>query len=114
MKKIKNIKGQALVEFVLILPIIILILFIIIDFSNVYYKKNKLEETLDDVVLLITNKKEQQIKSILDKDITYKNVNEGKYTKVIVYEQVKLITPFSNIAIDNPYTIKSERVILSE
>ena len=46
----RNSKGQALVEFVIILPIILMILFIIIDFSNIFYQKNHLESTLNDVV----------------------------------------------------------------
>ena len=50
-----NNKGQALVEFILIFPIIVLILCIIIDFSNVFVSENKLENKLDDVIYLIRN-----------------------------------------------------------
>ena len=53
-----NNKGQALVEFILIFPIIVLILCIIIDFSNVFVSENKLENKLDDVIYLIRNNKE--------------------------------------------------------
>ena len=38
-----NRKGQALVEFVLILPIFIMILFSIVDFGMIFNKKNELE-----------------------------------------------------------------------
>ena len=38
-----NRKGQALVEFVLILPIFILMLFAIVDFGMILSKKNELE-----------------------------------------------------------------------
>ena len=48
-QKIKN-KGQALVEFVIILPIIMIIIFVIIDFSNVFYQKNNLESIMNSVV----------------------------------------------------------------
>ena len=37
----KNNKGQALVEFVIILPIIIMILFIVIDFAFVFIAEMK-------------------------------------------------------------------------
>ena len=48
-QKVKN-KGQALVEFVIILPIIMIIIFVIIDFSNVFYQKNNLESIMNSVV----------------------------------------------------------------
>ena len=61
-----NNKGQALVEFILIFPIIVLILCIIIDFSNVFVSENKLENKLDDVIYLIRNNKENDIINIAD------------------------------------------------
>ena len=45
-----NRKGQALVEFVLILPIFILILFAVIDFGMILNKKNELENNSVDIV----------------------------------------------------------------
>ena len=50
-----NRKGQALVEFVLILPVMILILFTIYDFGNLLVSKNKLENTCTDVARLVRN-----------------------------------------------------------
>ena len=44
-----NRKGQALIEFVLILPIFILILFATVDFGLILSKKNELENTSVDV-----------------------------------------------------------------
>ena len=43
-------KGQALVEFVIIMPIIMMLLFVIIDFSNIFYQKNHLENITNDIV----------------------------------------------------------------
>ena len=43
-KYMKQNKGQALVEFILVLPLIMMIIFVVIDFSNVFYQKNKLED----------------------------------------------------------------------
>ena len=39
----KNKKGQALVEFVVIMPIFIMLLISIIDLGNIIYKKYHLE-----------------------------------------------------------------------
>ena len=63
----KNKKGQALVEFVLILPILLLFLFVIIDFANIYYSKNHLEGVVSDVVTFVENgKTTDEIYSSLD------------------------------------------------
>ena len=50
-----NKKGQALVEFVLILPVFLMILFAVVDFGNLLYRKNQLENVSTDIVRLIRN-----------------------------------------------------------
>ena len=44
-----NKKGQALVEFILILPVLIFILLLVIDMGRIKKKKNHLEVVLNDV-----------------------------------------------------------------
>ena len=51
----KNNKGQALVEFIIILPVIILLIMCIVDFGNIISNKYKLENDLDTVVKLYEN-----------------------------------------------------------
>lgn len=106
-----NRKGQALVEFVLILPIFILILFAIIDFGTILSKKNELENDSIDIVLLIKNG--TSIDEINNKytnlDITMKEDN--KYTNITITDSVNIITPGLNLVLDSPYKITIERVI---
>lgn len=109
-----NNKGQALVEFILIFPVIILILCIVIDFSNVYVSENKLENKLDDVIYLIRNDKESDINNILDDNTKYSISKTGSYATVELTSKVKFITPFSNIFFKNDYNISTKRVILYE
>ena len=45
-----NNRGQALVEFVLILPILIIILFSVIDFGMIYSSKSTLENDSADII----------------------------------------------------------------
>lgn len=112
----RNSKGQALVEFVIILPIILMILFIIIDFSNIFYQKNHLESTLNDVVEYKENGKSNSY--IKDKvndsgiSISYKKIDDSLDIKIT--KKVNLITPFSSLFFDNPFVIKTERMILYE
>lgn len=111
----QNNKGQALVEFVLILPIIIMILFIIIDFAHVHYERNHLESVLNDVIYMIKDDKStNEIKSTLDEDVNYVVTNNTDFANVVMTKEVLLVTPFSNLFFDNPYLIKVERTILDE
>ena len=64
-----NRRGQALVEFVLILPVFLLILFTIVDFGNLLYTKNMLENQSTDIVLLFKEKKSVEEVSLQYKDI---------------------------------------------
>lgn len=111
----QNNKGQALVEFVLILPIILMILFIIIDFAHVHYERNHLESVLNDVIYMIKDDKStDEIKSTLDTNVDYVVTDNNDFATVAMAKEIFLVTPFSNLFFDNPYLIKVERTILDE
>lgn len=116
MKKRLNNKAQALVEFVIILPIVLMVLFIVIDFSNIFYQKNYLEGVMNDVVEYKENgKSNSYIKSAIDDDkvsVSYSIIDDKLDIKLS--KKVKLITPFSSLFFDNPFVIKTERMILYE
>lgn len=115
MQKTKNKKGQALVEFVIILPIVLMILFVIIDFSNIFYQKNHLEGITNDIVVFKENgKSDEFIEKRIDNDVTVSYENGNDTLKIITKKEVNLITPFSSMFFDNPYVIKTERTILYE
>ena len=66
-----NKKAQALIEFVLLLPIIIIIIFSSIDLFNMMVKKNDLINTLDDD-LAISKKHNETVQDLitrLEKDV---------------------------------------------
>ena len=110
-----NKKGQSLVEFVIILPIIMMIIFIIIDFANIFYQKNHLESISNDVVSLkesgISN---ESIEKEVDDDIIISYSQDGNFITITITKNVNLVTPFATMFFDNPYVIKTERVILYE
>ncbi len=109
----KNNKGQALVEFVLILPIALLLIFSMIDLGRVLYEKNHLESMLNEVV--ITYKDNGKIdKNLLDETIIPSVKSSGKYTTITLSKDISLITPFSNLIFKNPYQIQTERVFIYE
>ena len=106
-----NNKGQALVEFVLILPVFIFILFAVVDFGIIFSSKSNLENDCSSIVELFKNGTSiEEIKKIYDDNIV--NISsDGSYYKLIISTSVDLITPGLNRLLGDPYLISVERVI---
>ena len=111
-----NKKGQALVEFVLILPIFILLVFSFIDIGKIILCKNSLESTINDVAFLIKNNADnKEIERYINEDSNYNikyEVINSEYTKIVLKTKIDLITPGLNKIFDE--NIKIERSIINE
>lgn len=115
---IPNKKGQALVEFVLILPILLMLIFLIIDFGRIIYTKNNLINMVSDASSMYQKN--------IDKDKILEILNsQEKITKLDIYEKdsltyikltknIRLLTPGLNRILKNPYEITGIRVIPNE
>ena len=103
-------KGQALVEFILILPILILLIFGMVEVGNLIYQKYKLETHVDPIIELYNSEP--------DLIETYENKNEldaefskdGNLVTVTLSKNIKLITPGVTNFLGNPINIHAERV----
>ena len=106
-----NRKGQALVEFVLILPVFLFILFAIIDFGVIFSTKNNLESDSYDIINMFYNGASiDEINKIYDDNKIYV-VKEDEYYRINISTSIKLITPGFNRLFGNPYVIDIERVV---
>lgn len=107
-----NRKGQALIEFILILPVLILILFIIFDFGNIFYSKYELQNNSTDIVRLIrTGSTKEEILYVYSKlDINIDIYNDN-YKKITLTKKLDLITPLLDNILNDPYLIEVERII---
>ena len=113
----KNQKGQALVEFIIILPVLVYVLLIMIDIFVIYNKKSGLEGRMEEVVYLYKNNRSSEISSYLNKDLEnvhYKTKTEGNYTYIIVDMEYEFMTPGISNILGKKYDIKCERVIVNE
>jgi len=111
---IKNEKGQALVEFVLILPIVLMIMFVLIDFARVLYEKNHLEGIISDTVLIYQNKGSIANKKTLEEDnIKYTVIREKSFVTITLEKEVDFYTPFSKMFFEN-FNIETERTFVYE
>lgn len=106
-----NRKGQALVEFVLILPVFLLILFAVVDFGMILSKKNELENISVDVVSMIKNKDNISDINNIYPDITIEVKEEGEYIMVRIYDEIDIMTPGLNRVLGDPHKIEVERVM---
>lgn len=111
----KSNKGQALVEFIIILPIFLLLALSILDFGNIMYKKYALENKLSFISDLYKNNKLEEIQTYaLKNDVVVSYIRSDVYTTIIIEENVKITTPGLNKIFGNPYKIESEIVIYNE
>lgn len=93
----KSKKGQALVEFIIILPILIFILLAVIDYGVISFNKSKLENIITDLSDMYKNKEsEEEINNFVksnDKDLGIKTTYEDKYINIKLYKKYNYITP---------------------
>lgn len=110
-----NKKGQAIVEFIIILPLCLILIMAIIDVGKITCQKISLESTLNDVVSLYkdgTNIEEIDSKLRLDSDNINLNIEE-KQTEVTLKltKEVDIITPGLNLILDSPYEVAVDKNI---
>ncbi len=109
----KNNRGQALVEFVLVLPVLLLLIFALIDFGRIIVCKSHLEGVMNEVSNLEDNEISNYLKTDDDYKITY-TVNDGEYREITLTTKLDLITPGLKNVLSNPYVVKVERSIVYE
>lgn len=108
----KNNKGQALIEFITILPVFLLLIISLVDFGNIFIKKNSLENNLDTIVSLYKDDKDTELKNyILKNDLDISIDNDGKFKKFTIKKNVKLTSPLLIIPFGKDYEITSEKEI---
>ncbi|MBQ2946852.1 MAG: pilus assembly protein [Bacilli bacterium] len=111
----KNNKGQALVEFVIILPIFLLLVISVIDFGNIISKKYSLENDIDTLSSLYRDEKYKEINSYTNKkNIKVEFTNDGDLTNIVLSKDIRIISPMLNLVFGKSYDISVEKSIYNE
>lgn len=111
----RNNKGQALIEFVILIPVFAMLILGMLDLGNIIYHKYQLGNDLDYISdLYIENKSEEIIKYVNEQNIKYQTKLDTNKTKIIVTEDVKIITPGLNVILGKYYTVSVERMVFHE
>lgn len=106
-----NKNGQALIEFILIVPVLLIILSLIIDFGQIMYTKNVLEA---EVNYLVDDYKNKLDLTTEIKDAKIDINNEKNNIEIILSKEINILTPGLNHIIGNPYEASAKRVISNE
>ena len=110
---LKDRKGQSLVLFVLVLPLIIGIMVLVFDVGNAQIEKNKTNNTIEMVleIALEDNLQTAEIQSLLRKNLdNHQNkvtINDGKIT-IISDTNIKGV--FSKMFGFQGFEVKSEKI----
>lgn len=108
-------RGQALVEFVLIMPIFLMILLAIIDFGNIFKTKYDLQNDLDLIVDLYKNDKTDDYNNyILNNNLQINIIENNNLTTIEISKKVEIRTPILNKVISNPYLLSESMTIYEQ
>lgn len=108
-----NNKGQALVEFVIIMPIFIFIALAVFDLGNIIVKKYSLENDIDTVTDMYESgayDDAESYASSIGAKIKYETY--GNYNKITLSKQINIVTPIVRQALGSVYEINSKRTVI--
>lgn len=109
-------RGQALLEFILILPVLIMLLVGFVDYGRITYGKIKLENIMNEVIDLINldlTSEEIETKLQVNYHQVYKVEIEHKEQEQVikVTQAFKLFSLGSDLVFPQPFVLKTRRVI---
>lgn len=97
-----NKKGQALIEFIIILPIFIMLMLAVFDYVRIYSEKSNLESVIEDVILS---------NELNDDNITILKETYDEKTKYTLNKSIDIYSPVISVIIGNKYVVSVSRVI---
>jgi len=107
----KNMRGQALVEFILVLPILLLVLISTVDFGNILLKKYSLENDLDIVSNMYKQNDTNELNNYLNEnDIRIDYKRENDFLTITLYKNIDIISPLLIPILGERYEISTNGV----
>lgn len=107
-----NKKGQALVEFILILPVLLLIAMAMIDIGNIFLKKYDLNNDLETVADLYTNSKTKELGVYLAaNDLTLHDETHDGMITLTLKKNIKITAPLLSNVLGKNYEIETSKIL---
>lgn len=108
-----NKRGQALVEFILILPVLLLIVMAVIDIGNIFLKKYELNNDLETVTDLYTNSDTKKLGVYLaNENLSLDESSKDGYITLTIKKQVEISAPGLTNVLGKKYEITSSKTII--
>ena len=110
-----NKKGQALVEFVLILPVLLLIIMAMIDIGNIFLTKYTLNNDLDTVTNLYQNSDLKNLGTYLaNENLTLDDKTQNGMTTLTIKKHIEINAPILSSILGENYEVTSSKVIYED
>lgn len=110
-----NNKGQALIEFILILPVLLLILMAVIDIGNIFLKKYELNEDLETVTELYKNNDTKELGLYLaNEDIKLEDSKTNEMITITLQKQIEINAPLLKNVLGKNYIIETSKTFYEE
>ncbi len=107
-----NQKGQALVEFLLLIPIMFVIMLAVYDFGNILYHRYKLENNLEYIADLYMAGEDETLDEFLeDHHLTMDVAQDKNFETIYVKEEISILTPGLKNIIGDAYRIDATKVV---
>ncbi len=110
-----NRKGQALIEFILILPIILLILVYLIDIGHIFMQKYDLNNSLETVSELYQNNKLKEVHTYVAKEnIIFEETTANDLTTIKLTKAIKINAPGLSNVLGKNYKIEAQKTLYKD
>ena len=110
-----NKKGQALVEFVLILPIFLIIVMTLIDVGNIFLKKYELNKDVDMIATYYQNgEKEKALAYAANEDLSISENHENNMDIITVKKEVEINAPMLSNVLGKKHIITQTKYYIGE
>lgn len=111
----KDNRGQALVEFIIIIPVLILIISALIDFGNIIYQKYQLEGELDLVTDMYQNNELDKMNTYVSDINASINIDkDNQFITIKLTKDVNINTIILNNVIGHKYPISVKKTIYAK
>ena len=101
-------KGQALVEFILVVPVLLLIFIALVDIGNIFIKKYELNNDLATITELYENGENKEIAAyVANENIDYETKKNGNFVTLILEKKVNVNAPILSNVLGDDFKIST-------
>ena len=107
-----NKKGQALVEFILILPVILMVFMVLIDVGSIFIQKIDLNNSMSTVSDLYQNGDKKELMAYVAKEnLKYDEASTNDMVTLTLKKNIDVSAPILSNVLGKKYTIDTSKVI---